>query len=320
MRRSAAAVALGVLALSLQSTIPAFAEGPPPKAGCPDPSVCHVQAEVPGDSSSAFGGSDATAGLGGSTKKTPKQKGKDPQVEKYNKQVDAWDKWRDGVDRNLAAYNSAVEEYRECSSTAGADQGDTPSVPCGQPGEFDLAEEPDVEGFTRRIGGQEASPPRLSPAQAAQIAVAQLRIPTVDVGIGPDPSDNEWGMLAVGFPVWLYADGDTSIGPVTDSVGGVTVSIEASIASTTYSMGDGTKVNCDGTGTRYTSTVEPGSPSPTCGHVYEESSLPGGSYTVTSTTTWAVTWTAGGQSGVINVPTVGTNDLPIGELQAIVTN
>jgi len=83
-------------------------------------------------------------------------------------------------------------------------------------------------------------------------------------------------------------------------------------------MGDGTTVNCEGAGDKWTQSVEPGAEAPNCGHTYTKPSLPKGSYTVAALTNWAVTWTANGQSGVINVPAVQATQLPVGELQVLV--
>ncbi|HET9650341.1 MAG TPA: hypothetical protein VFP34_19205, partial [Microlunatus sp.] len=38
---------------------------------------------------------------------------------------------------------------------------------------------------------------QITPEQAAMMAVAQLRLPAVAPGIGPDPSINRWNMAAV---------------------------------------------------------------------------------------------------------------------------
>ena len=83
-------------------------------------------------------------------------------------------------------------------------------------------------------------------------------------------------------------------------------------------MGDGKVVSCAGAGDKWTEAVKPGAKSPNCGHTYTKPSLPKGNYTVAAITNWAVTWTANGQSGVINVPAVQTTELPVGELQVLV--
>ena len=125
-------------------------------------------------------------------------------------------------------------------------------------------------------------------------------------------------MAAVGYPLWLWADGRTHVGPISDSVGGLSVSLDAKVSSLTFRMGDGHSVTCPGVGQQWTTTVEPGAKSPSCGYSYTKPSLPNGSYTVAAIANWAVTWTSNGQSGVINVPAVDTTELPVGELQVLV--
>jgi hypothetical protein len=159
---------------------------------------------------------------------------------------------------------------------------------------------------------------QISPAQAGAIAVARLQLPTVAPGIGPSPDLNRWKMAAVGYPLWLWADGPTQVGPVSDSVAGLSVSLRAEVSSLTFRMGDGNTINCQGDGDEWTEAVKPGAQSPSCGYTYTEPSLPKGNYTIAALTEWAVTWTANGQSGVINVPAVQTTELPVGELQVLV--
>ena len=146
------------------------------------------------------------------------------------------------------------------------------------------------------------------PAQAGAIAVARLKLPAVGPGIGPSPDLNRWKMAAVGYPLWLWADGPTQVGPVSDSVAGLSVSLRAEVSSLTFRMGDGAVVTCTGAGDKWTEAVEPGAKAPNCGHTYTKPSLPKGRYTVAALTNWAVTWTANGQSGVINVPAVQTTE------------
>ena len=84
--------------------------------------------------------------------------------------------------------------------------------------------------------------------QAAAIAVARLQLPTIAPGIGPSPDLNPWNMAAVGYPLWLWADGPTHVGPISDSVAGLSVSLDAEVSSLTFRMGDGHTVTCPGTG------------------------------------------------------------------------
>lgn len=161
--------------------------------------------------------------------------------------------------------------------------------------------------------------PAISPQEAAYTAVARIRFPVVAPGVGPDPDKNRWKMAAVGYPLWLWADGPTTIAPVTDSVQGLSVSLQAEVVRTTFAMGDGETVRCAGGGRRYGAWIEPGQESPTCGYRYQQPSLPDGKYTVTATAYWDVAWTSGGQSGVITVPVDASAQLPVGELQAVIT-
>ena len=166
---------------------------------------------------------------------------------------------------------------------------------------------------------QNATVVTITPEQAAYIAVSQLQIPTTPPGIGPDPSKNEWDMAAVGYPLWVWADGPTHVGPVTKNVATLSVSLDARLTKTVFRMGDGHSLSCRGGGTPYKSWVEPGTKSPTCGYVYKKPSLPRGQYTVTAVAYWAVTWRVGGATGVIDLPQQASTQLPVGELQAVVT-
>jgi hypothetical protein len=203
----------------------------------------------------------------------------------------------------LAVYDRQLARYKRCLRASPNAAG------CGQAPESPW------------LGGDSFSGPGNQPitaGQAAAIAVARLQLPTIAPGIGPSPDLNRWNMAAVGYPLWLWADGQTHVGPISDSVGGLSVSLDAKVSSLTFRMGDGQSVTCPGVGQQWTTTVEPGAKSPSCGYSYTKPSLPNGSYTVAAIANWAVTWTSNGQSGVINVPAVDTTELPVGELQVLV--
>jgi hypothetical protein len=160
--------------------------------------------------------------------------------------------------------------------------------------------------------------PTITAGQAAAIAAARLQLPKIAPGIGPSPDINPWKMTAVGYPLWLWGDGPTDVGPISDSVAGLSVSLVAEVSSLTFRMGDGNTVTCAGSGHPWTSAVQPGTESPSCGYTYAKPSLPDKTYTVAAIANWAVTWTSNGQAGVINVPVVDTAELPVGELQVLV--
>lgn len=166
--------------------------------------------------------------------------------------------------------------------------------------------------------GKKAGPVRVRRdlAAVARTLVTQIGLPDPTPRVGPDPAVNEWGMVAVGFPLWLWTAGP---GAVSDRVRayGVTFTLRARWVSTRFDMGDGHSVLC----TRmqpYTESVRPGSRAPWCGYSYGRASLPEGSYTVTATTNWRVRWSALGVSGSMPASFTGTRMLPVGELNALI--
>ena len=158
---------------------------------------------------------------------------------------------------------------------------------------------------------------RLSPEQVAYVAVARIRLVAPRPGIGPPPSINEWKMAAVGYPLWLWADGVTDPPAVSDSVFGLFVSLDPRVQRVDFLMGDGRVVTCPGAGVRWGRWVEPGTPS-SCGYRYRRPSLPGGTYTVTARTHWAIHWNANGVRGTIPYVQTSSTQLPVGELQVLV--
>lgn len=151
--------------------------------------------------------------------------------------------------------------------------------------------------------------------QTAISLVARLRLPDPTPQFGPDPGVNEWKMLAVGFPVWLWTAGPATV-TTSVSSGGETFTMTARRKSVTFAMGDGRSVTCNSM-TPYSGSVKPGVPSPTCGYVYQKPSLPAGSYTVRSTVNWEVSWSVAGYSGVLPTTRTASRALPIGELVAL---
>jgi hypothetical protein len=205
----------------------------------------------------------------------------------------------------LAEYDRQLASYNRCvlgANPAGCGRMPTPPTP--------------PQFRTETFSGPGNQP--ITASQAGAIAVARLQLPKIAPGIGPSPDINPWNMAAVGYPLWLWADGPTHVGPISDSVVGLSVSLDAEVSSLTFRMGDGHTVTCAGSGHRWTTAVQPGTKSPSCGYTYAEPSLPDKTYTVAAIANWAVRWTSNSQSGVINVPAVNTTELPVGELQVLV--
>lgn len=149
----------------------------------------------------------------------------------------------------------------------------------------------------------------------ARALVVQLRLPPATPVFGPDPKKNEWRMLAVGFPVWLWTEGPRTKS-ATASAQGLSFRLHARLESTTFRMGDGAQVTCAAM-TRYSSAAKPGAKSPTCGHVYLRPSLPKGAYTVTATANWQISWSVDGFSGSFPYSYSDSASIRIGELQAL---
>ncbi|GAE74338.1 ATP/GTP-binding protein [Cutibacterium acnes JCM 18916] len=75
---------------------------------------------------------------------------------------------------------------------------------------------------------------------------------------------------------------------------GQAVSLTARRNGLSFNMGDGHTVHCAAT-TPWSPSVEPGSPSPTCGYTYQQAA-PAGGYKVTAITSWDVTWSVLGHT------------------------
>lgn len=167
--------------------------------------------------------------------------------------------------------------------------------------------------------GAEAGP---SPREVAQLAISQMDLRAVDIGIAPKPGPNSVGI--VGMPVWMWAANPDrhTVGPIAASAsgGGITVRATARLHKVTWSMGDGTTVRCAGVGTAYKASYGM-KESPDCGHVYQRSSSrkPGDTYTVTATSDWVVQWNGAGQSGTIRLGGLQRSaEISIGEAQVLV--
>jgi len=151
-------------------------------------------------------------------------------------------------------------------------------------------------------------------AQAGAQAAASLTMPPNHPLYGPLPSQNQWGIIPVGYPLWLWTDNNqtTLTQQVTNQ--GLTVTLAATRTNIDFNMGDGTHTTCTKTTVRPFHN-DPFQTSPTCGHTY----MTTGTYTITATTTWAVTWAVQNQTGTITITDTQTaTPLPIGELHTVI--
>jgi len=100
---------------------------------------------------------------------------------------------------------------------------------------------------------------------------------------------------------------------------GLTVVVKATVDHVDWDMGDGTTVTC-GVG-----TARPAgggvSASPDCGHTYTTTSAgkPSGSFTVTATSHWTISWIAGAQHGTFPFELSDTAQLKIIESRPVLT-
>lgn len=161
-----------------------------------------------------------------------------------------------------------------------------------------------------------------TPREVAEIAIDQMGLRAIDIGIVPEPGPDSVGL--VGMPVWMWAENPDShtYGPATASAsaGGITVTATARVHQITWDMGEGTDVACRTAGTPYEPSFGK-QKSPDCGHIYEKSSSKeaGGTFMVTATSDWVVTWEGAGQSGVIRLNGLQRSvEVAIGEAQVLV--
>lgn len=162
-----------------------------------------------------------------------------------------------------------------------------------------------------------------SPREVAEIAIKQMNLSAIDIGIVPQPGPDSVGL--VGMPVWMWVDhpNDHTFGPITASAsaGGITVTATAKVFRITWDMGDGTQVVCRTAGTPYLPSYGR-KDSPDCGHTYERSSAdqPDQKFTVSATSDWVVTWAGAGQTGTIRLDgLIRSTQIAVGEAQVLVS-
>jgi hypothetical protein len=158
----------------------------------------------------------------------------------------------------------------------------------------------------------------LTPAQLAEQADQELRLPTPSIELSPS------GQQLVNLPTWLsLGSGSWGAQSASAAVPGVTVTATATPQSVSWSLGDGHTVTCDGPGTSYTASENPGAPSPTCGFTYRTSSAGqvGAMFTATATVRWSVIWAGAGQGGTFaDLTTTSMVRVPVAESEALNTN
>jgi len=156
----------------------------------------------------------------------------------------------------------------------------------------------------------------LTPAEVAQLARRQLRLPAPDIAASPAADQ------LVNLPTWLWLSSVWEPISATASVPGISVTATAVPRSVTWSMGDGGTVTCNGPGTPYLAGADPASASPDCGYTYRRSSASqrDETFQVAATVAWTVTWSGGGESGTFpTMTTSATTAFRVAESQAVAT-
>ena len=128
-----------------------------------------------------------------------------------------------------------------------------------------------------------------------QEAIKHLNLLAPRIRLNPAPPAPQ----VVFVPTWLWIDDAVwASRSATASLAGLSVTAVGTPTTVTWSTGDGGSRTC-GKGTPWTPGTNPASASPDCGHTYTSPSRgsAGGTYTVTATITWRITWSGGGTSG-----------------------
>lgn len=165
-------------------------------------------------------------------------------------------------------------------------------------------------------GQQPGSAPLPSPAELAQIARSQLRLPSPKIAANPR------GDQLVTLPTWLWLSSGWDQQSATAAVPGVSVTAVAKPTSLVWSMGDGSTVTCRSGGTPFPAGGDPKASSPDCGHTYR-ASLAGqanDAYPVSATVHWAISWSGAGQAGTFpDMTTTASAAFRVAESQALNT-
>jgi hypothetical protein len=152
------------------------------------------------------------------------------------------------------------------------------------------------------------------PAVLAELAVSEVwkQVPL------PTPSLSPVGPGYVNLGMWLAVAPRDPVS-VTARAGTAWATTTAVVGSTTFDMGNGDVVTCDGVGDPISPSAKgSAAPSPVCGYTYRDVA-PDGSYTITISTTWTVSWVGSGGTGGVLEPVVrsATVDYDVREIQTV---
>jgi hypothetical protein len=156
-------------------------------------------------------------------------------------------------------------------------------------------------------------PQRADPESAARRALQYTPLPEPAIGMSPPP---ERGAV-VNVPLWLWVNWQAWNPTVaTATIDGVTVTTMARPDRVLWNLGNGDEVICDGPGTPYDPARPEADQHSDCTYLFRQP----GTFTITATLEWHVTWTAvgvagGGDLGVVRRSASAT--VAVSEIQAL---
>ncbi|WP_372492823.1 hypothetical protein [Micromonospora foliorum] len=298
-RRALAGIGLALL-LVVGATLPASAaRRADPGAGCPPAQPdCSVWDDEPGNPGDPGGGGDDDEDDGGG--------GGGGDVCRWDGRIIAC------YDEFLGWFNSADGCYYKLEQPQ-------PEAPEGQQWYVKTCNGGDLGSQSEVLlddppAGFGAPP---NPEELARRALASISLLPAPLGVAPR---KRVGPGLVGLPVWMWSEKKTDyFGPIhaEETDRGLRVEITAEVTRIVWDMGNGDTVTCPDEGTKYEPTGDrAGRTSPDCG--YDKGYQKAGTYQVTATTYWTVTWRGGGQSGEILVTrNSGIVPIQINELQVV---
>lgn len=144
-------------------------------------------------------------------------------------------------------------------------------------------------------GGGEAAEEEVDFEALAFAARAAFSLSEPSISMSPSAD----APVLVRVPVWMWIDTEAwQEETATATVPGGSVTVAATPATTSWAMGDGTTVDCEGSGTAYDPAAhEPDEESPDCGHTYTSANS---SYDLTASLSWEVEWSSSdGEGGAL---------------------